>query len=124
MANLSLNTKTYTGRGLANLVATWTNMASGLLAAMARVTGSVRLPVRKDEKANIQWRLRVPVVIEDASACACPGEIVDEIDAYIQVRCTQGISTTVRTDFALQLKDLVATTDFQSSIISFQQPTG
>lgn len=124
MANLTLNSKVYTGRGLANLIASWVNMASGLLSAFAQVTGSVKLPQGRDAKANIQWRLKMPIVAEEASACACPGSVVDEIDAYIQVRCSQGVTSAVRTDFALQLKDLVATTDFQSSIISFQQPTG
>lgn len=122
MTNIVLNTKTYSGRGLSNLIASWVNTASGLLAAFAQLTGSVRLPQGKDAKANIQWRLRVPIVATEASSCACPGSLVDEIDAYIQVRVSQGVTDTVRTDFALQLKDLVATPEFQASITSFQQP--
>lgn len=124
MANLVLNTKTYVGRGVSNLIAQWANMAAGVLAGIAYVTGKVRLPSRKGEKVLIDWRMRLPVVTTEASACACPGEAIDEIDCYIQVRATQGVSQAVRTDFALQVKDLVATTDFQSSIINFTQPTG
>lgn len=124
MTDITLNTKVYSGRGIANLIATWVNMASGLLAAFAQLTGSVKLPSGKEAKANIQWRLKVPIVAEEASSCACPGQVVDEIDAYIQVRCSQGVSSAVRTDFALQLKDLVATPAFQESIASFQQPVG
>lgn len=124
MSNLTLNTKVYTGRGVANAIASWMNAGVGLLAGFAHASANVRLPQGKDAKANIQWRLKMPVVAEEASACACPGTAIDEIDAYIQVRCTQGVSSAVRTDLALQLKDLVATPEFQASIISFQQPVG
>lgn len=124
MANLVLNTKTYGGRGVVNAIAEYVNAGVGLLAAFARLTGSVKLPSGKEAKANIQWRLRLPVVAEEASSCACPGEAIDEIDCYIQVRATKGVSTAVRTDFALQVKDLVATPEFQASIISFTQPGG
>lgn len=123
MANIVLNTKTFLGRGIAAGISSWTNMATGVLAAIASVTAKVRLPLKKEEKAVIDWRLRYPIVADEASACACPGALVDEIDVYIQVRSTQGTSTAARTDVALMVKDLTASSDFQNSVISFTQPT-
>lgn len=124
MANIVLGTKTYTGRGIANLIASWVDAATGLIASFASLTGSVRLPQGKETKANIQWRLKIPVTAAEASACACPGDVIDEIDAYIQVRCTKGVPLTVRTEMADQLADLVASSEFQTSITNFQQPVG
>lgn len=124
MANITLNTKVFSGRGVVNAIASYMNTALGLLAGFGTVTGSVRLPSGKDAKANIQWRLKLPIVAAEASACACPGEAVDEIDCYIQVRATKGVTAADRTDFALQVKDLVALPEFQQSIINFTQPTG
>lgn len=128
MANLTLNTKVYGGRGIVNGISKWLNTAAGLLSAFASVTCGVSLPTAAKRpgvpapKAHVKWNLKMPVITEEASACACPGEVVDEIDCIITVRATSGVSETVRTDFALQVKDLVASTDFQSSIISFTQP--
>lgn len=124
MANITLNTKVYGGRGVIDRVASWMNQASGILAGFASLTGFVKLPQRKEERVNIQWRLRIPVIATDPSACACPGAVVDEIDCYIQIRATQGVSPAVRTDLALQVKDLTASTEFQQSVINFLQPTG
>lgn len=124
MANIVLDGVTYTGRGLANAIATYVNAASGILAGFARVTASVFLPTRKGEKAKIQWHLRIPVVTEEPSSCACPGDVVDEIDCYITVRATQGVSAAVREDMANQIADLTALPEFSSSIVSFDQPTG
>jgi len=124
MANIVLDGVTYTGRGLANQIATWVNAASGILAAFGRVTASVFLPTRKGEKAKVQWHIRIPVVTDEPSSCACPGDVVDEIDCYITVRATQGVSATVREDMADQIKDLTALADFKASIVSFDQPNG
>lgn len=129
MSDLTLNTKEYGGRGVANGISRWLNTAAGLISAFASATASVTIPTAAKRtgavapKAHVKWNLKMPIVTEEASSCACPGDAIDEIDAYIQVRISSGVSETVRTDFALQLKDLVATPEFQASIISLSQPT-
>lgn len=120
MANLTLNTKVYVGSGLINGIANWRNLAAGVAAGIARVTASIRF----DSKTRLQWKLAVPVVATTESACACPGEPLRIADAVINIRMDPGATSAERTDFALQLKDLVASTDFQSSIISLAQPAG
>jgi len=124
MANIVLNTKTYGGRGVVNGLASYLDATTGLLSAFRTLSASIRLPSRKGEKANIQWRLKFPIPAADPSACACPGDIVDEADVYIQVRVSQGVSEAVRTDLATQVKDLTARAEFTASIVSFTQPTG
>lgn len=124
MANIVLNTKTYNGRGVANGIATYMETSAGFLAGFSPVTGSILLPAGRDAKGHVKWRLSLPVMAEEASACACPGEEIDLIDAFIQVRASRGVSATVRTDFGLRLKDLVALPEFQASIASLSQPTG
>lgn len=124
MGNIVLNTKTFGGRGIIAGVASYLEATAGVLAGFLTLTGSVKLPQAKLAKAKTEWRLRIPVVTEDASACACPGEAVDEIDCYIVVRASQGTSTAVRTNMALMVKDLTASPEFQASVISFTQPNG
>jgi len=126
MSNLTLNTKVYNGRGIVAGISNWLNTASGVLASFSRVTASVFVPNASSgskAKAVVKWNLRIPLVAEEASACACPGTVIDELDCYIQVRMSQGVSESVRTDAALQVKDLVASSEFQASIISLTQPT-
>ena len=120
MANIVLNTKTYIGRGIANAIATWMETSAGVVAAFSAVTASLRL----DTKVRVQWKLEVPVVATEASSCVCPGQVLRVSDANLQIRMDPGATTAERTDFALRLKDLVASPEFQASIISISQPTG
>lgn len=120
MGNITLNTKTYNGSGVTNGIAQYIERSAGVAGGFSPVTGTVR----QDSKSRVQWKLAQPVVAEEASACSCPGSVIRVMDANIQIRLDLGATLAERTDFALRLKDLVASADFQSSIINLQQPAG
>lgn len=122
---LTLNTKTYSFSGIANAITTYLERSGGIAAAFSAVTASLRMDSgsSREAKSRIQWKLQFPVVADEASACACPGDVVIEADASIAIRLSKNMALAERTDFALRLKDLVASTEFQSSIINLQQPT-
>lgn len=123
MANITLNTKVYNGSGVLNGIAQYIERSGGVAGAFGALTASVKVAFGT-AKSRIHWKVGMPVVAEEASACACPGTVVTRLDADIDVRMDPNASVAERTDFALRLKDLVASTEFQSSIIDLQQPTG
>jgi hypothetical protein len=118
--SLTLNTKVFTFDGIANAIAAFSNRAAGVVAGFKTVTASIRLT---PEKSRVTWKAGFPVVAEEATSCACPGNVVRRLDADINVRMDPGATTAERTDFALSLKDLVASPEFQASIISLQTPS-
>lgn len=120
MANIVLNTKTYNGRGLLNGIARYVESSGGIAAAFSPLSGTVNL----DSKSRARWKLDMPVVAEEASACACPGSVIRVANADINIRMDLGMTLAERTDFADRIKDLVSHADFRASIISLTQPTG
>lgn len=122
MANLTLNTVVYNGMGIVNALAQWVSRAAGVASGFAYVKARIRFDDPKF--VRIKWTANLPTVATADSSCSCTGEMLRFIDADISIRVATQSTTAERTDFALRLKDLVATTDFQSSIINLQQPTG
>lgn len=123
MANITLNTKVYNGAGVLNGIAQYFERSGGIAGAFSQLTASVVVGFAK-AKTRVHWKIGMPVVATEASACACPGDAVRRLDADMTVRMDSTATLAERTDFALRLKDLVASAEFQQSIINFQQPTG
>lgn len=116
--SIILNTKTYGFSGIANAISTFVNRDGGIAAAFSTITASLRF----DTKVRGQWKLEVPIVAEEASSCACPGDVVKVSDLNLSFRLDKGLTTAERTDFALRVKDLVASPEFQASIINLALP--
>ena len=123
----TLNTKAYAFSGIANSITSYLYKAAGGVSnAFSVVTAQVGLASANspnDAKNRVKWKLSMPAVAESASACACPGSVVSLADADITVRFTKNMTDTERTDFGLRLQELVATPEFQASLVSFPQPT-
>lgn len=117
---ITLNTKAYTFSGLLNGIAQYLHRGAGVAASFLSLTGRVRLTAKD---SHISWQLRVPVVATEASACACPGEAMRVSHVDISVKVPAGATAAERDDLAKQVKDLTASTEFQSSIASLQQPS-
>lgn len=121
--SLTLNTKVFSFDGVVNAIATFSNRLAGIVAGFKTVTASVRIASSETEKSRITWKAGFPVVAEEETACACPGKALRRLDADINVRLDAGATVAERTDFALSLKDLVASPEFQASIINLQVPS-
>ena len=117
---LTLNTKVFDFSGIVNAITTFSNRAAGVVAGFKTATASIRLT---SEKSRVYWKLGFPVVAEEETSCVCPGEALRRLDADLNVRMDPGATTAERTDFALSLKDLVASPEFQASIINLQMPS-
>ena len=123
---MNLNTKIYTYAGVVGNYSRYLLSASGLAQLFSWATGWVNVGRQsgkgKSSPSTVKWRLTVPFAVPAGSACGCEGDVRGEATAYIDINLAATLVTADRTDFALRLKDLVASTEFQSSIINLQQP--
>lgn len=117
--SITLNTKTYSFAGIANAISTYVDRSGGIASAFSNITSSLRF----DTKVRGQWKLEVPIIVTEASSCACPGDVAKVSDLNLSYRLDKNLTLAERTDFALRVKDLVASPEFQASIINLTQPT-
>lgn len=121
MGNLTLNTKTYNGAGLSNGVARYYERSGGVPASFSEASSSLR-----DE--NGKWRglgkLNVPVVATEATACACPGVVLEASDAQFSFRIDPLANLAARTDLYLRFKDFVGTAEVRAMFENLQGMTG
>lgn len=120
MSTIVLNTKNYLSAGIANAISAFTERSAGIAAGFSNATFSLRM--NSQDKIRGTVKLDLPVVAEEATSCACPGQVLRVADANISIRMDQGMTTAERTDFALRLKDLVASSAFQDYVINLQLP--
>lgn len=116
--SIILNTKTYGFAGIANAIAQFVDRSGGIASSFSNLTSSLRF----DTKVRGQWKLEVPIIAGEAGPCACPGEVVKVSDLNLSFRLDTGLTVAERTDFALRVKDLVASPEFQASIINLTLP--
>lgn len=117
---ITLNTKTYNFAGLLQAISNYRETSGGVANAFSYLTSRVS---QATNRYTVTWKLKVPVVAAADSSCACVGEMLDESIVDIVVKVGSKRSTAERTDLALRIKDLVASTEFQSSISNLVQPT-
>lgn len=120
MANIVLNTKTYTGSGIINAIATWVERSGGVAAAFSYLTASLRIT----DKSRGKWKLSYPIVATVDTASAAIGDLLRTADVEISWRIDPGFTAAERTDFGLRVKDLAAHSEFQNMITNLIQPTG
>lgn len=116
--SLTLNTKVYTFGGIIQGITSYINRDLGLAALFSVVTASLRI----DSMIRETWKLTMPFPVDPESPCCNTDPVAGFCEAKIEIRMSPNVPASVRADFALRLKDLVATTEFQSSITSLVQP--
>lgn len=118
---ITLNTKPYGFAGFTPAsISQYFNRPAG------PATGFSPLTVRvEDGKADqkIRWKLKVPVVATGDSACSCEGSVLRTDFVDIVVTVSKSSTAAERADLALRIKDLAASTEFQSSISNLVQPS-
>lgn len=119
--SITLNTKAYNFAGLMNGIATYQDRSAGLASGFSALSARVQVTVQ-NSKSHVSWKLRLPVVNSESSACSCPGDVLRTSIADIVIQLGASATLAERTDFALRLKDLVASPEFQASIINLGQP--
>lgn len=116
---LTLNALVYAPAGYINSrIARWRNIPSG---APSNGANEVTLDIRQGQNGAVgttktQWKIRLPTLVEDASACACPGDIRSEVVIDLVVTAGQLSTVADRTAARLALTSLVATAAFIDSV--------
>lgn len=73
MSNIVLDGKTYTGNGITNGVNLWQNRSAGTVAGFADLTTQINYT---KTKVNVLSKIRVPVLADSDTACACEGTVL------------------------------------------------
>lgn len=107
---LTLNTKTYNGTGIQNGIGGYMERSGGIAASFSPVTSSVKL---EKDRTRITTKLVLPIVQSEATACACPGEVLQADDVIVNARLAPGATDAQRLDLYNRFKDLVNTTAFR-----------
>lgn len=115
MANLVLNTKTYTGPALDNAGRkTWWERSLGVAALFGRIVGRIVI----SDAARVKWTLNQPLPQPEGGAVCCGPQDVRQ--NFVGINATFDPSSTVaeRTDTLRRLQALVLTTQFEGSFIN------
>lgn len=119
-----LNGKTYNfagfdQNGVSMYKETSTGIPGGFSYLSCRVTDATG-----SANAKVVWRLTMPILAPEDSACACEGNVLRTY-RYDDGKVTipQGSLSAERTDFLARIQALVDTTQYASSITSLVQPT-
>ena len=121
---ITLNSKTYNFIGFdRNGVSIYQESSAGVPSGFGYLTCRV-IPASGQQPAKVRWRLTMPVVATEDSACSCDGSVLRtyEYDEG-KVNVPSSSTSTERTDFATRVKELLATTQYQASVTSLVQPS-
>lgn len=118
MSTIVLNSLNYVGTGVLNGISHWWERAAGLVNAFSELTNRVSY---NPTKTVVAWKLTVPVVKGEDSACGCAGEVARTAIVDITVRFDRDATVTERTSVRTRISDLVATSQFGNSIINLTQ---
>lgn len=126
--SITLNTKVYNYRNTANGVTTYAEDSgqhvSGFSLLTAQATlGNVARGQKQAQRSKTIWKLSLPVLADDDTACACAGDVLGTVDFFVEVRSDAIIPKSVLTDGRLRLADLVTNAKFIASVDSHTQPT-
>lgn len=113
MSTIVLNTKTYTWQGLVNGASSFIERSLGVVAGFSTLTMKA---FYGKKKVAIRHRLHVTSLVSESSACACPGQILDEAYATIEVNFNDTASPAFREDVRLRIQGLVASGVFADSL--------
>lgn len=113
---LTLNAVAYAPRGTQNGVSTWAKVSDTALGgSTSLVSQSLRGPLDTGD-SRVRVVLRSPIVATEASACACPGQTIGQLDFDGTVKIPNMATGVQRADFRKRVKDYFASTEFANLI--------
>lgn len=113
----TLNTKAYNFQGFIGDTESWGHIGSGVFIGRAILKHVIAL-VNKGAAIRQNWNLKVPVVAESDSACACAGTPLYENTVSVTSHFSTKSTTADRQDILDQLDDLIADADFRASFVN------
>lgn len=121
--SIELNTKIYTWRGFnQNGQGLYSEQSGGVPSSFSYLTSKVNTGTGKSD-STVKWNLSIPIVVTSDSTCGCTGDVLRTYYVRVEVTEPAGSSAAERTDVATRIKDLVASPEFQASIMNLTQPS-
>lgn len=122
--NFVLNGKTYSSVGFdANGVSVFQESSSGIPGGFSYLSCRVTIAKSGDAPSKVVWRLTMPILASEDSACGCSGNVL-RLYRYDDGKITipAGSLAAERTDFEARLQDLYADAAYTASIVNLVQP--
>jgi len=117
MSDITLDSTVYADMGVTNGVHSWTDHSAGVPAGFSTLTQRINLT---KERVNFLSKLYVPMVATDPSACACPGELLEECYFDINIRTSKKTDGGTRSFILQAIRDYVATAHFSELVTNFK----
>lgn len=117
MSDITLDGVVYADMGVTNGVHSWADHSAGVPAGFSTLTQRINLT---KERVNFLSKLYLPMVESSPSACACPGDLLDECYLDINVRTSKKTDGTTRAFILQAVKDYVLTTAFSDLLTNFK----
>ena len=114
-ATITLNTVPYVPSGTNGNVAAWRNLQDPNMKGLTTLRESVNGP-SKEGVFRVRWKLDLPKVAEDASPCACPGDVQSTGMIDIVMIVPASWTAANRTDFRTRIQNLVTNAAFVASV--------
>ena len=123
---ITLNTVVYSFRGISQPgnLSVYSNQDAGMPSGFSMLTAAVN-GLNPGAKGSIRtsWKLKLPVVADTATACACPGDVLDEYIVDVIVTAPRKSVAAQRTEIRKRIQSLVLAPEFVASIEGFVQPS-
>lgn len=125
--NITLNSKVYVPSGFSGSIAGWRYSGTGVPTGFSNLTESIDVPstargATTTGQYRVKWKLKVPTIATDDSACACDGSVLRNTIADLVFTLHASGTTAERQDLLDQLDDLIADAQFRASILNLAYP--
>ena len=121
MSNILLNAKTYSGAGVTNGIGRYVERSLGVAGGFSNLTAAIK---ESAKETLVRWRLAIPVVATESTACSCIGALLRTHRVEVSVSFAPNTPKAERDDVLLRIQSLTATAEFEASIEDLLTPGG
>lgn len=122
MSTIVANSLNYVGDGIMNGVTRFTERSAGVLAFFRSITGSITSNVTSKRTA-VKWKVILPFPAAEPESCPCDGSTpYSDTIVNIDIRFDSRTDLAHRTAVLTTIRDLVATTQYGSSVTGLVTP--
>lgn len=114
----TLNGHAYGYQGLGGKAESWSYSASGSVNGASTLSHELNRAVGGGASSRQNWKLVVPVLATEDSACACDGAVLRKSTLDLTFNTSNASTTSERTEILDQLDDLIADADFRAAFVA------
>lgn len=123
MSNITLDGVVYAGIGYNDLrQSAWVDKSGGVPSSFSYLTMKANLGTGS-AKSTAKVNLSIPVIAEEATACACPGDILDVDRVHIEVTFGKGAGAARREHVRKAIQSLATDAVFIDLVDNLTQGT-